>query len=149
MLLHGVRGRGIAGHQAQSITAGAMLLMKASADECTDWGWYVQEARAQLGTAVQRLGAAGFETPDWAAAQHQWRLGQVLWELGDAHHGAAKAAWMQAIAVEGPCQVRAAGTSAACADVCHPRVKARYCSCCCQMCISRVCTLNEAFGSYQ
>lgn len=79
--------------------------MEACDDECADWAWPTQEARAELDTAVKRLQAARFETPDWAAAQHQWRLGQVLWELGDAHHDAAKAAWMQAIAVKGPCQV--------------------------------------------
>ena len=79
--------------------------MEACDDECADWAWPAQEARAELDTAVQRLKAARFETPDWAAAQHQWRLGQVSWGLGDAHHDVAKAAWMQAITIEGPCQV--------------------------------------------
>ena len=135
--------------------------MKACNDEFPDWAWPVQEARAQLDTAVQRLGAAGFETPDWAAAQHQWRLGQVLWELGEAHHDAAKAAWMQAIAVEGPCQVRQhmllayllpaeshAGKISYATDVCHPSFEAYYCSRCCQTPVSRVCTLSKAFGSH-
>ena len=134
--------------------------MKACNDKSADWKWPVQEARTQLDTAVQRLETAGFETPDWAAAQHQWRLGQVFWELGDAHHDAAKAAWMQAIAVEGPCQVwqqyvlasllqakSCAGSNVHAADICYPSTVACHCSCCCQICVSRICTLNKAFGS--
>ena len=64
-----------------------------------------QEAREQLEAAVEKVESAGFETPDWEASQHEWRLGRILWDLGNAHHAAAKQAWMRAIAVEGPCQV--------------------------------------------
>ena len=150
-MLHGVRWQ----WNLWAASAGVILLMKACADEFADWAWSAQEARAQLDTAVQRLGAASFETPDWAAAQHQWQLGQVLWDLGDAHHDAAKAAWIQAITIEGPCQVQQHRLLALllpakpCADVCHPRIEARYCSCYCQMGVSRVRMLNKAIGSYQ
>ena len=64
-----------------------------------------QEARRQLETAVEKAEEAGFETPDWEVAQHSWRLGRALWELGPAHHAAAKQAWTRAVTIEGPCQV--------------------------------------------
>jgi hypothetical protein len=66
----------------------------------------MQEAREQLDIAVAKLDAAGFETPDWVAAQHHWRLGRAQWDLGAMHREAAKQAWINAVHVEGPCQVR-------------------------------------------
>lgn len=73
---------------------------------CSHMTLPMQEAREQLDVAVAKLDAAGFETPDWEAAQHHWRLGRVLWDLGAMHHEAAKQAWLHAVGVEGPCQVR-------------------------------------------
>lgn len=65
----------------------------------------LQEARHQLEIAVKKAEGVGFETPDWEVAQHSWRLGRVLWELGPAHNASAKQAWTRAVTVEGPCQV--------------------------------------------
>ena len=81
------------------------LQIVASAGITVQTGLGLQEARCHMEIAVNKGQAAGFETPDWEVAQHSWRLGRVLWELGPARYAGAKQAWTRAVAVEGPCQV--------------------------------------------